>query len=93
MLAKSEEGGLCSNLSLAVVTLMEEAKWMRILGLKVPDNFNAVTLSSIKSDYAQIKVNSLQCMSVCVLSVGWCSFYLKRRHVCGPLYLKFSSLS
>ncbi len=44
------------NLSTAVVTLLEETKWMKVLGLKIPDTFNTATMATIKSNYYQLKV-------------------------------------
>ena len=56
MLVHCGETGLGVNLSSAVVTLLEETKWMKVLGLKIPNTFNAATMATIKSHHAQLKV-------------------------------------
>ena len=44
------------NLHSSVVSMMEEAKWMAHLGMKVPPEANSPTLVSIKKHYNQLKV-------------------------------------
>lgn len=64
MLVHRGESGLEPNLSPVVLTLVEEAKWMRILGLKIPENYNSVTMATVKKTYAQVNVRCTQMMYI-----------------------------
>lgn len=49
-------GILEPNLHSSVVSMMEEAKWMAQLGVKVPSEANSITMVTIKKHHDQIKV-------------------------------------
>lgn len=52
-------GILEPNLHSSVVSMMEEAKWMAQLGVKVPPEANSITMVTIKKYHDQIKVRVL----------------------------------
>lgn len=49
-------GILEPNLHSSVVSMIEEAKWMAQLGVKVPPEANSITMVTIKKHHDQIKV-------------------------------------
>lgn len=51
-----KEGILVPNLDFSVVSMMEEAKWMQRLGVKVPTQAHSVTIAAVKQHYDQLKV-------------------------------------
>ena len=51
-----KEGILVPNLYFSVVSMMEEAKWMQRLGVKVPAQAHSVTIATVKQHYDQLKV-------------------------------------
>ena len=63
------EGVLEPNLHSSVVSMMEEAKWMARLGVKVPPQANSVTMTNIKKCYDQLKV--LHVLYTCKLQCTW----------------------
>ena len=50
------EGILQPNLNFSVVSMMEEAKWMAHLGVKVPPEANSVTVVTVKKHHDHLKV-------------------------------------
>ena len=66
-----EEGVLKPNLHPAIVAMLEEAKWMRRLGLKIPPAFHALSMSNVKQTYDQLKVCVYVCVCVCVYECVW----------------------
>ena len=50
------EGVLSVNLDLVIVSMLEEAKWMRRLGYKIPPSFQTITLANVKQTHSRIKV-------------------------------------
>ena len=51
-----EDGQLTVNLGPAMVGLLEEAKWIRTLRLKVPDAFHTLSMADVKHTHDRIKV-------------------------------------
>ena len=47
------------NLHPTIVSMLEEAKWMRRLGLKIPENFHTLNMADVKRTHAQLKVKCL----------------------------------
>ena len=50
------EGVLLPNLNFSVVSMMEEAKWIAHLGVKVPPEANSVTMATVKKHHDHLKV-------------------------------------
>lgn len=50
------EGDMVVNLHPTIVSMLEEAKWMRRLGLKIPNNFHTLNMTDVKRTHAQLKV-------------------------------------
>ena len=44
------------NLHPTILTMLEEAKWMRRLGLKIPDAFHTLHMADVKKTHDQLKV-------------------------------------
>ena len=44
------------NLHPTIVSMLEEAKWMRRLGLKIPESFHTLNMADVKKTHAQLKV-------------------------------------
>ena len=44
------------NLHPTILTMLEEAKWMRRLGLKIPDTFHTLHMADVKKTHDQLKV-------------------------------------
>ena len=51
-----QEGILAPNLDFSIVSMMEEAKWMAHLGVKVPPRANSVTVVTVKQHHDHLKV-------------------------------------
>ena len=60
------DGVMEPNLHSSVVFMMEEAKWMTHLGMKVPPEVHSTTLICLKKNYDQLKVYIYHCVSVAV---------------------------
>ena len=45
------------NLHPAIGNMLEEAKWIRRLGFEVPPEMHRISLSNVKVNYDQLKVN------------------------------------
>ncbi len=56
-----QDGNICANLHPTIVSMYEEAKWMRRLNLKVPPAYHALTMANMKETYDQIKVHIVFC--------------------------------
>ena len=54
------------NLHPTILTMLEEAKWMRRLGLKIPEKFHTLNMANVKKTYDQLKVSVCVCVCVCV---------------------------
>ena len=50
------EGDMVVNLHPTIVSMLEEAKWMRRLGLKIPNSFHTLNMADVKRTHAQLKV-------------------------------------
>ena len=50
------DGTMAVNLHPTILTMLEEAKWMRRLGLKIPDRFHTLNMANVKKTYGQLKV-------------------------------------
>lgn len=50
------DGAMVVNLHPTIVSMLEEAKWMRRLGLKIPENFHTLNMANVKKTHAQLKV-------------------------------------
>lgn len=50
------EGVMEPNLHHCVLSLLEEAKWMGHLGMKIPPEANSTTIISVKKHFDKLKV-------------------------------------
>lgn len=50
------DGAMSVNLHPTILTMLEEAKWMRRLGLKIPDAFHTLHMADVKKTHDQLKV-------------------------------------
>ena len=50
------DGAMVVNLHPTIVSMLEEAKWMRRLGLKIPESFHTLNMADVKQTHAQLKV-------------------------------------
>ena len=50
------DGAMSVNLHPTILTMLEEAKWMRRLGLKIPDAFHTLNMANVKKTHDQLKV-------------------------------------
>ena len=50
------DGAMSVNLHPTIPTMLEEAKWMRRLGLKIPDAFHTLNMANVKKTHDQLKV-------------------------------------
>ena len=57
------------NLHSSVVSMMEEAKWMTHLGMKVPPEASSAVLISVKKNYDQLKVYIVHVVELLAVSL------------------------
>ena len=53
---KRREGQWYVNIHSSIPTMLEEAKWMQRLGLQVPETVHQLSVSNVRSNYDQLKV-------------------------------------
>ena len=51
------EGSMVVNLHPTILSMIEEAKWMRRLGLKVPEKFHVLNMADVKKTHDQLAVS------------------------------------
>ena len=54
----NSDGAMVVNLHPTVLSVLEEAKWMRRLGLKIPESFHTLNMANVKRTHAQLKVKA-----------------------------------